>query len=458
MKKAKSIRPFRLQRYFSMSALAATLIALLLLTLLYREMFEKEIIAIGERNNLTLAKTALNTVKPDLIKYLDSVQSIDGTGQELPPLPENLQQAIVESMQEINAIRINIYNQNGIIIFSTTPRTIGRIERDNPRFAFAINGRVASKLFYHDSLNIFSEEDAQENLIETYMPIRSTSAATISGVLEIYTDVSIMISHAEHARLQTIVGVTAIMFILYLFQVFIVRRAANVITEQQETLRERSRTLEVLSAQLLNTDENDRKRIAVDLHEDVAQTLSAAKLYLEQVKQIQSSSDSRIDPEPLEKTIHILQDAIRDVRDLAMDLRPTTLDEFGIVKTIDWLCREFKDDYAGINLDARVEIDEEDVPAALKTILYRVIRDGLASIGKQGVATSVTMLITLHNNNILLCIEDNAIAYHPGYDDRNAEQNIALTTIRERVVLTGGNFKVGSNHQGGTVMTAEWPC
>ena len=458
MKKAKSIPTFRLQRYFSLSALAATLIALILLTLLYREMFESEIIAIGERNNLTLAKTALNTLKPELVKYLNSVQSITGKGQKIPPLPESLQIAIIESMSDINAIRINIYNQNGVIIFSTTPNVIGRNESDNPRFNFAINGRIASKLFYHDNLNIFSEDDEYDNLIETYMPIRSSNSSTISGVFEIYTDVSIMIAHAEHARLLTIVGVTVIMFVLYMFQVFIVRRAANVITEQQETLRERSRTLEVLSAQLLNTDENDRKRIAGDLHEDVAQTLSAAKMYLERAKHMQANSDTQIDSEPLEKTIHILQDAIRDVRDLAMELRPTTLDEFGIVKTIDWICREFDDDFGNITLDSRIDVVEDDVPAALKTILYRVIRDGLASIGKQGMATKVLLRVSRHDNNILLCIEDNAIAYHSGHQDRNSEQNIALTTIKERVVLTGGNFKVESNRQGGTIMTAEWPC
>ena len=458
MKKAKSIQPFRLQRYFSLSALAATLIALILLTLLYREMFENEIIAIGERNNLTLAKTALNNVKPELIKYLDSVESITGRNKKIPPLPQSLKQAIIDSMTEINAIRINIYNQNGIIIFSTTPNVIGQNESDNPRFNFAINGRIASKLFYHDNLNIFSEEDEYDNLIETYMPIRSSNASTITGVFEIYTDVSIMIAHAEHARLLTIVGVTVIMFLLYSFQVFIVRRAANVITEQQETLRERSRTLEVLSAQLMNADENDRKRIANDLHEDVAQTLTAAKLYLERAKHIQSSSDSQIDAEPLERTISILQDAIQDVRTLAMELRPTTLDEFGIVKTIDWICREFSNEYNKISLDANIEVEEEEIPSALKTIIYRVIRDGLDSIGEQELATKVSLRVSRHENNLILCIEDNAVAYHPERDDRNSEQNVALATIKERVILTGGIFKVTSNRQGGTIMTAEWPC
>ena len=141
-----------------------------------------------------------------------------------------------------------------------------------------------------------------------------------------------------------------------------------------------------------------------------------------------------------------------------MELRPTTLDEFGIVKTIEWICDAFNNAHGTIALDMLIEVEEDEVPAALKTIIYRVIRDGLASIGKQGLASKVSLGVSRHKNNVLLCIEDNAIAYHPGHHDSNAEQKIALTTIKERVILTGGVFKVESNRKGGTIMTAEWPC
>ena len=55
-------------------------------------------------------------------------------------------------------------------------------------------------------------------------------------------------------------------------------------------------------------------------------------------------------------------------------------------------------------------------------------------------------------------MEDNAVAYHPQNAEKGAEQNIALSSVRERIVLTGGTFKVASNRKGGTVMIAEWPC
>jgi len=248
------------------------------------------------------------------------------------------------------------------------------------------------------------------------------------------------------------------MLILYAFLVYIVNRSANTIISQQQLLADRSRTLEILSAQLLNADENERKRISSELHEGLAQTLGAAKLFLEKASLIQSNNEPSIDLVPLKKTITILQDAIQEVRQLAMELRPTTLDEFGLIKTIDWLCSEFNVIHTNIQLKKNIEVNEENIPTPLKTIIYRVIKEGLANIGNQGLADDVTLTVSRNNNILSLSLEDNAIAYHAANDEGDSDKEIALTTIRERIMLTGGQFKVQSNHKGGTIMTAEWPC
>jgi signal transduction histidine kinase len=420
--------------------------------------FEGEIITIGEQDNLALAKSSLNVMEHELAQYLDSVKDVTGSESQIPPVPPGLEQEFKEVMEGTHVIRVNIYNQNGVVVFSTMPSFLGRDESTNERFSFALNGRVASKLFYHDSLNIFRKPTEHDNLIETYMPIRSVNSSSIVGVFEIYTDVSSMVKHVEQARIVVILGVALIMILFYIFQVYIVRRAAIIITKQQESLSERSRTVEVLSAQLMNAEENERKRIASDLHEGVAQTLAAAKVYLEQVNQLHSSGDSHIDLQTLKNSIHILQDAIQEVRSLAMDLRPTTLDEFGLIKTIDWLCNEFNSLYTNIRLKADINVEENDVPAPLKTIIYRVIKEGLTSVGNQGLADNVSLTVSRYDHTLALLMEDNAVAYHPDSERKSSHQNVALSTIRERIVLTGGSFKIESNRQGGTVMTAEWPC
>jgi signal transduction histidine kinase len=450
----------QLKRYFSISALIGTVIAVLLLSLFYREMFKSEIITIGEQNNLTIAQTALNSVKEDLIEYLETVKTVDKSNRQFSHLPPILRHAIIDAMRDANIARINIYNQNGIVVHSTSPYFNGHGEStsNNKRFVAAMNGRVASNLFYRDALNFFSSESEHDNLIETYIPIRMDNVSTVFGVFEVYTDVSPMVQHAEHNTIIVILGVSLIMLVLYFFQVSIVRRSANTITHQQQLLAERSRTLELLSAQLLNADENERKRISNELHEGLAQTLGAAKLFLEKASQIQSDSKSHNDLEPLRKTIAILQDAINEVRTMAMELRPTTLDEFGLIKTIDWLSSEFISLHSNIRLKKNIDIKEDNIPTPLKTIIYRVIKEGLANIGNQGMADDVSLTISRDNNILSLVLEDNAVAYHAANDERDTDKEIALTTIRERIILTGGHFKVQSNQQGGTIMTAEWPC
>lgn len=447
-----------LKSYFSIAAFVGTVIAVLMLSLFYRQMFESEIITIGEQSNLTIAQTALNNVKPDLIQYLETVKTIKKNGQKPSPLPPSLILTINETLKDTKIARINIYNQNGVVVHSTSPYFNGHDEETNQRFLAALNGRTASKLYYQGILNIFKKEDEHDDLIETYIPIRMNNVSTVFGVFEVYTDVSGLVQHAEHNTIIAILGVSIIMLILYAFLVYIVNRSANTIISQQQLLADRSRTLEILSAQLLNADENERKRISSELHEGLAQTLGAAKLFLEKASLIQSNNEPSIDLVPLKKTITILQDAIQEVRQLAMELRPTTLDEFGLIKTIDWLCSEFNVIHTNIQLKKNIEVNEENIPTPLKTIIYRVIKEGLANIGNQGLADDVTLTVSRNNNILSLSLEDNAIAYHAANDEGDSDKEIALTTIRERIMLTGGQFKVQSNHKGGTIMTAEWPC
>ncbi len=447
-----------LKQYFSIAALIGTVIAVLMLTLFYRQMFESEIITIGEHSNLATAQTALNAVKEELIEYLETVKTVDNNRQQLSPIPASLKLALNETLKDAKITRINVYNQNGIVVHSTSPYFSGHDEKTNERYLAAMNGRVASKLYYRGSLSIFSKASEHDNLIETYIPIRKNNVATVLGVFEVYTDVSAMVQHAEHNTIIVILGVSLIMLALYIFQVYFVSRTASTITSQQQLLAERSRTLELLSAQLLNADENERKRISNELHEGLAQTLGAAKLFLEKASRIQSANESHLDLGPLEKTIHILQDAIQEVRTMAMELRPTTLDEFGLIKTIDWLCNEFKSIYTNIHLETRIKVKEDNIPIPLKTIIYRVIKEGLENIAKQGAANDVSITVSRLDNILSLTLEDNAVAYHAANDEVNTGKDIGLTTIKERILLTGGSFKIQSNQHGGTVMIAEWPC
>ena len=113
----------------------------------------------------------------------------------------------------------------------------------------------------------------------------------------------------------------------------VVRRARNVIDSQNQTIRERTQTLEILSARMLKSEESNKQKIAMELHEGLAQTLSAIKLYVENLR-----SAGREDPgssQSVGAIIPVLHDAIEEVRAIATELRPSSIDDIGLLHTLD---------------------------------------------------------------------------------------------------------------------------
>lgn len=137
------------------------------------------------------------------------------------------------------------------------------------------------------------------------------------------------------------------------------------ITERRQTERALRRSkceLKLLSAQLLAAQEMERKRIALELHDRVGQSLSAIKFRVESAVAL---LEGRLDPADLagfQTAVERLQTVVEDVRRIAMDLRPSTLDDLGILPTIAWFCREFRDVYRHIELDVDIAVAEQEVP------------------------------------------------------------------------------------------------
>ena len=447
-------------RYFSIMSFLSIVIAAALLILFYREVAIKNIIDLGERSNLILGQTALNTMKPLLVDYFASVSDISGEKIRAHPIHGELHQAIQDIMQDTTIVRIKLYNQKGSVAFSTKASQIGRDQSDNPGFVSAMAGKVKSRLLYRDTFNVFDKETEDANLNQSYIPVRLNPMAPIQGVFEIYTDVNTLVKRTEHTVLVIMVGVAPILTLLYSFLLFIVRRAERIIERQQSTIRDRTRTLELLSAQMLTAQENEKKRIAGDLHEGIAQTLSAVKAHVEaaclRIEQCASSEDAT----PLEAVVPIIQDAIQEVRAFAMALRPAGLEEFGIVSTLSWLCREFQSIYRGLCVEIQMNIQEQEIPGPLKIIIYRIVQEALTSIGKNGQADRMHLDLSKIDSNVILMIEDNAMAYHPvgTLPQEDTTREIGLATMKERTVLSGGTFSVDSNHRGGTISRASWPC
>lgn len=430
----------------------------LALTLFYRHTAIRAIVDLGESANVALAHAVLNSVRPELIDYLGSVATVSGEEIRTRPMPETLAESISAAVTGTTVVRVKIYNREGTVVLSTKTAQVGQDQRNNAAFLSAINGTVKSKLIYRDSFNVFDRETEEQNLIQTYVPVRGNMAQPIVGVFEIYTDVDPLVARTELTEIWVTIGVIVVLAILYGVLLLIVRRSDRLIEQQQATIAERSEILELLSSRLLTAEQDERKRIAGELHEGLAQTLTAAKLHLDKVS-AELGADAT-DSGSLRSASKAMQHAIEEVRTIAMEIHPSGLDEHGLLATLGWLLGEFQSIYPSVHVETKLSVSEREVPAALKSILYRIIQDALTNIARYAQADRIELSLEKAERRLALRIKDNGIPYDPDetLNKQSPQRRAGLESERERTVLSGGEFSVDSNDWGGTTTYASWPC
>ncbi|MCU0615120.1 MAG: PAS domain-containing sensor histidine kinase [Desulfobacterales bacterium] len=227
----------------------------------------------------------------------------------------------------------------------------------------------------------------------------------------------------------------------------------------ESRLKKSEKILRFLSAQLLQAHENERKRIARELHDTIAQNLAGIKFYLSH--KIQSIGSERyLSQQALQPAVEMADRSIREVRRIITDLRPPCIDDLGILATINWHCRQFKKKYPEISIVQEFDVDENDVPDPLKLIIYRVLQESLNNVAKHSGANKVKMLIKKDKNRLIFMVEDNGT----GFDIMHAlspmqpETGWGIIGMKERTELSGGFFSIKSSVEKGTRVLISWEC
>jgi signal transduction histidine kinase len=220
----------------------------------------------------------------------------------------------------------------------------------------------------------------------------------------------------------------------------------------EEELRESENRLRLLSSQLLTVQENERKRISREIHDGLGQTLTAIKFSLES-KLSQMGKRKAPAGITLENIISLAGSGIEEARRVQMDLRPSILDDLGILATIGWFTREFQKVYSHVSIERQIDIEETEVPDRLKTVLFRIIQEALNNTAKHSKSDLVRLILRKTADKIELSVEDNG----EGFDPENIKQGLGLTSMRERAELSGGSYAIESTPGKGTRIKAQWP-
>jgi signal transduction histidine kinase len=227
----------------------------------------------------------------------------------------------------------------------------------------------------------------------------------------------------------------------------------------EEALKESENRLRTLSSQLLTVQENERKRIAREIHDGIGQILTAIKFKVEDITQQMSKGKAYVKEKSLEPIIPLIQESIEEVRRIQMDLRPSTLDDLGILATTDWFCREFEKIYSTIHIKKLINIRENEVPVHLRTAIFRVMQEALNNIAKHSKADLVHLSLQKTDGTIELAIRDNGMGFNlmEVLSVEGSKRGLGLTSMRERIELSGGSFVIESTRGRGTVIRALWP-
>jgi len=223
-------------------------------------------------------------------------------------------------------------------------------------------------------------------------------------------------------------------------------------------LRKSETSLRHLSTELLSSQEKERKLVAGEIHDSIGSSLSAIKFKVENAL-TEVTDKSPETTTVLQSVIPIIRGAIDEARRIQMNLRPSILDDLGILATTDWFCREFEKIYSTIHIKKLIHIHENEVPAHLRTVIFRVMQEALNNIAKHSKADLVHLSLQKTNGKIELAIRDNGQGFNlmEVLSVESSKRGLGLTSMRERAELSGGSFVVESTSGKGTILRATWP-
>jgi len=216
--------------------------------------------------------------------------------------------------------------------------------------------------------------------------------------------------------------------------------------------------INILTQELMTTQESERQRISRDLHDHVAQELSAVKIGCETLFDHQPEIPPEIRRRVSEMS-RTLQESIKAVRDVSYDLRPPALDEMGLVETLVQYCNDFSENN-GINVDFHSP-GMKKLPLDFDTEinLYRLIQEGLTNIKKHADAGHVTIRLVAAFPNIILRIEDDGKGFN--VQKRMAtitkEKRMGIRSMEQRAKLLQGEMEIQSRPMQGTKISIKFP-
>ena len=220
-----------------------------------------------------------------------------------------------------------------------------------------------------------------------------------------------------------------------------------------EQLRLSQQKLRNLTAHQLEVREEERGRIAREIHDVLGQILTALKLDVSSLREMVAHREPGVDTR-LQEIAGLLDTAIKDVRRLASELRPVVLDQLGLPAAVEWLSRDFQR-RTGIECRVRAQLPDVTLPEEVSTGLFRIVQEALTNVARHSGASRVDVTLDLAGRLVSLSVTDNG----KGLSDaaQASQDSLGMLGMRERALLLGGALELKGEPGNGTRLTARVP-
>lgn len=237
--------------------------------------------------------------------------------------------------------------------------------------------------------------------------------------------------------------------------------AANLELEQEVRAREQAEAelrrsyeqLRALAARMQTAREEERKRVAREIHDELGQALTAIKMDLTALlPEVLADTASASGLQRQQTVLGLLDEAIQSVRRIATDLRPGVLDDLGLVAAVEWAVGEFQ---ARTGIETHVDLPEEDMALEpdCATALFRILQEALTNVARHATATRVTVRLAKEAGDLSFEVRDNGRGIRE--EQFAAGKSLGVLGMRERAILLGGKFSISSEN--GTTVSVRIP-
>ncbi len=238
-----------------------------------------------------------------------------------------------------------------------------------------------------------------------------------------------------------------------------IARRVNRITEENQhlfsQLLDGERRFRSLAKGVWKIQEDERRRLALELHDGIGQTLTALK---HQLQRIEARVDNDLKP-AFADLVEIATGALNDTRELSRLLRPPVLDDLGLIAALQWLKRTLKQ---SVDLEVHLSIEglgDERLDADIETLVFRVVQEALTNTVKHAGVKEASVQLGRDNNMLLLVIDDRGKGFDVDARMRagGSNESSGLRGIRDRIALFGGVLSLKSTQRQGTRLEMKIP-